>query len=180
MSFRLSEAQTRFLEYLTNMEPDSHREQLAILRRGLSFPPAEDVNMYRYVAQWVPEADRGSSKEKIYYLVAALYAFHPLKTGQGNFGSHMAQAAGSQQAGQVATERRFSVLLNVHFSDLADYLRQAVSFLKSKEIPVHWQALFEDLLNWDDPRRISQRKWANGFWVYKAPEEPENVLHNRN
>jgi CRISPR type I-E-associated protein CasB/Cse2 len=131
--------------------------------------------MYRYVARFVPEAQRGTDREKIYYLIAALYAFHPLSTAETlNFGNHMAAAA-KQMKDPVSTERRFSLLLSVESEDLADYLRQAMSFLKSKDVKVNWNQLFYDLSQWDLPGKPVQRRWANGFWGYQKPDDnPEN------
>ena len=165
-----------FITYLTGLVADNNREALAVLRRGLSYPPGEDVEMYRYVARFVPEAERGRDREKIYYLVAALFAFHPLPTTGGNFGNHMALAA-SRASDPASTERRFTVLLNANILDLADYLRQAVSFLKSREIPIpiNWEALFEDLKHWDSPGKPIQRHWANAFWAYQKPVDEKHL-----
>lgn len=163
-----------FIEYLTSLTPESNRGELAVLRRGLSYPPAEDVDMYRYIARFVPEAQRGTRRERIYYLVAALYAFHPLSTDENlNFGNHMAAAA-QQMKDPASTERRFTLLLNVDSDDLADYLRQAISFLKSKDVKVNWSRLFNDLNQWDLPGRPVQKRWANGFWGYQKPTDSKD------
>ncbi|MBI9051883.1 MAG: type I-E CRISPR-associated protein Cse2/CasB [Anaerolineaceae bacterium] len=164
--------ENRFINYLLELSQGQQRGELAVLRRGLSQPPANDVAMYPYVARFIPEKLRGSSTEKVYYLIAALFAYHPLNTLQGNFGAHMHAAA--NEANQESTERRFVVLLNAHVDDLPDYLRQAVSYLKSKEIAVNWEALFNDLKQWSHPNRYIQRRWANSFWGY-APVDSENI-----
>jgi CRISPR system Cascade subunit CasB len=168
-----------FIEYLTGLTTENDRGALAVLRRGLGYPPGQDVNMYRYVARFVPEEARGREREKVYYLIAALYAFHQLSTTDNlNFGDHMAKAA-SLEKDPTATERRFTVLLNANSTDLADYLRQAVSFLKSRKVKVeiNWNNLFEDLKRWDLPGRPTQRRWANAFWGYQKPAE-ENPSHS--
>jgi CRISPR system Cascade subunit CasB len=127
--------------------------------------------MYRYIARFVPDEIRGKEREKIYYLVAALYAFHPLNTAENlNFGNHMAKAA-SLMKDPVSTERRFTVLLNADIADIGDYLRQAVSFLRSKEVPINWNNIFEDLRLWNLPNKPVQRRWANSFWAYQKPIE---------
>lgn len=168
-----------FIEYLTNLTPENDRGTLAVLRRGLGYPPGQDVEMYRYVARFVPEDARGYDREKIYYLVAALYAFHQMNTTEDlNFGNHMAMAA-SLAGDPTSTERRFTVLLNADIADLSDYLRQAVSFLKSKNVKINWNTLFEDLRNWDSPDKRVQRRWANSFWAYQKPveEKPSEPTH---
>ncbi len=176
MAHSLKEHHIRFLKYLTNLSSESNREELAVLRRGLSSPPAEDVSMYRFIARFVPDEDRNTVRERVYYLLASLYALHPVSVSQGNFGNHMSYAA-SQLPDRTSTERRFTVLLNSNLEDLPDYLRQAVSFIKSSsknDIPINWFSLFEDLLQWNHPHRISQRNWANGFWGYQPGDHDKN------
>jgi len=164
---------SEFIKYLTGLTSENDKGALATLRRGLGYPPGEDVNMYRYIARFVPDSERGREREKIYYLVAALYAYHQISTPEGNgenFGNHMAIVA-SRNPDSSSTERRFTVLLNANISDIADYLRQAVSFLKSKEVPINWETLFNDLKHWDTPSKPVQRRWANSFWAYQKPTE---------
>ena len=167
-----SHKKSPFIEYLTALTPENDRGTLAALRRGLGVPPGEEVGMYRYVAPFVPDSERGREREKIYYLVASLYAYHRLSTDEGNFGAHMAKAA-SLSTDVTATERRFTALLGARLEDLADVLRQAVSFLRSKDVEINWQALFDDLRRWDYPNKPVQRRWANAFWAYRKPAGEE-------
>jgi CRISPR system Cascade subunit CasB len=176
MSKPLKQHQQAFLHYLLSLNHDSHRQTLAALRRGLTAPPGETPEMYRYLARFVPEEERGTGREQPYYLLAALYAFHPANTEQGNFGTHMAQAAAEADS-LPATERRFTLLLNADRRDLPDLLRQSVSYLKSKEAPVNWRQLFKDLLYWDHPNHMVERQWANGFWAFQ-PVDPETEQDN--
>jgi len=170
-------SENRFINYLIELSQGQHRGELAVLRRGLSQPPARDVAMYPYIARFIPDNLRGSFYEKVHYLVAALFANHPINTAQGNFGAHMQAAA--REASQEATERRFVVLLNAHADDLPDYLRQAVSYLRSKEIAINWEALLKDLLQWNHPDRYIQRHWANSFWGY-SPIDSEKQYQTAN
>lgn len=171
MTLRLKENQLRFLNFLFEQSEKKERGVLAALRRGLNAPPGEDLNMVRYIARFIPDFERGTSKEKIYYLVAALFAYHQIAINDGNFGNHMQKTVSENN--EEATERRFVILLNAHQDDLADYLRQAVSLLKSKEIGIHWQQLLNDLMYWDHPERFVQRNWANSFWGYFENNEKE-------
>ncbi len=77
-------------------------------------------------------------------------------------GTHMAKTR--TENGAEALERRFTALLAAHPDDLPDYLRQAVSFLKSREEPVNWNELLRDLQNWRHEDRFVQKKWAREFW----------------
>lgn len=166
-------SENRFIHYLLELSQGQQRGELAVLRRGLSQPPASDMAMYAYVARFIPEKLRGSYAEKVYYLIAALFAYHPLNTLQGNFGAHMHAAV--SEANQEATERRFVVLLNAHVDDLPDYLRQAVSYLKSKDVAINWETLFKDLQQWSHPDRFIQRRWANSFWDYIPVDNEKQI-----
>jgi CRISPR system Cascade subunit CasB len=155
-----------FITYLEGLRDD--RGALAALRRGLGQSPGTVAGMYRYVVPWLPD-DVPSWLEDAYYLVAALFAYHPDAGGAGNMGDHFARARGPQ-GDDTAIERRFTALLAAHPDDLGFYLRQAVSFLKSKEVPVNWHQLLSDVLGWGHPGRYVQRRWASAFWGRSAEE----------
>ena len=110
---------------------------------------------------------RSPMQESAYYLVASLFALHTKTSDSGNLGNHMRSCNPNPEKEpqkEDALDRRFTALLAAHPDDLAEYLRHAISFLKSKEIPVNWNQLFWDLQNWDDDDRRVQKKWANAFW----------------
>ncbi len=157
-----------FITYLEGLREHDDRGALAALRRGLGQPPGSAVEMYRYVVPWVP--DRASrQEERAYYLVAALFAYHPDPGGWGNLGAAFRRTL-DPQGDNTAIERRFTALLAAHSDDLPVYLRQAVGFLKSKEVPINWQQLLSDLKYWDHPEGHVQRNWARAFWG-RAPQE---------
>lgn len=153
-----------FITYLLSLK--ENRGALAALRRGLGRPPGTAPEMYPYVVPWLPEKC-SQQVEAAYYLVAALFAYHPENTSSGNLGDHL-RATITDGGNEQATERRFVALLQSHPDDLPDHLRHAVSYLKSKEQPVNWQQLFEDLLRWDHPQRYVQKRWAGSFWRQAA------------
>lgn len=150
----------RFITYLQGLRDD--RGALAALRQGLGRPAGTVASMYRYIVPWLPhEAPRW--REEAYYLIAALFAYYPEPGGQGNMGHHFARAR-DPQGDNTAIERRFTTLLAAHPDDLATYLRQAVSFLKSKEVPINWRQLMPDVMAWGHPDRYVQQQWARAFW----------------
>ncbi len=160
-----------FIRYLQKLKADNNRAALASLRRGLGQPPGTVADMYRYVEPFLGQDAR--YKESAYYLVAALFAFHPKSTNEGNMGTHLAKTR--TESGKEALERRFTVLLAAHSDDLPEYLRQAVSFLKSKdEEPVNWNELLRDLQNWGHEDRFVQKKWARSFWGGRQLADPNN------
>jgi CRISPR system Cascade subunit CasB len=156
----MDEREHPFINYLESKRDD--RGALAALRRGLGQPPGTVPDMYRYVVPWLP-AEAPPWREDAYYLIAALFAYHPKQGGRGNMGDHFA-AARDPGADHTAIERRFTALLAAHPDDLGDYLRQAVSFLKSEEVPVNWNRLLPDVMAWGHPDQYVQRRWARGFW----------------
>lgn len=149
-----------FVEYLESLRDD--RAALAALRRGLGQPSGTVASMYPYVVRWLGD-DTPPWQEAAYYLIAALFAYHPAEGGTGNMGHHFARAR-DPKGDNTAIERRFTALLAAHPDDLDFYLRQAVSFLKSKEVPVNWHQLLSDMLAWSHPARYVQKQWANAFW----------------
>jgi CRISPR system Cascade subunit CasB len=162
-----------FIACLQGLAEKRERGALASLRRGLGQPPGTAAEMFRYVEPFLPQK-RSRVQEAAYYLVAALFALHPESASMGNMGGHM-RACNPERKDDDALERRFTVLLAAHPDDLPDYLRQAVSFIKSKEVPVNWNQLFWDLQDWDDEDRRVQKRWANAFWSRTQPtEEPPN------
>lgn len=159
-----------FIEYLLSLSEGEKRGALASLRRGMGKTPGQTPEMFRYVMPWLPE-NAGREQERAYFLVASLLAYHPKNCHEGNMGDHLGQCR-EPQGNNDALERRFSALLAAHPEDLPFYLRQAVSFIKSKgEIPINWSQLLDDLMRWDHPDRYVQRQWARAFWSGRQAEQ---------
>ena len=158
-----------FVEHLIAINQREDRGALAALRRGLGQPPGTSYEMYPYVVPWLPN-DAPRWREDAYFLTAALFAFHPLAGGVGNVGTHFARARG-QDGDNTAIERRFSVLLATHPEELPDHLRQAISYLRAKDIPVNWHKLFTDIQQWGHHTGFVQREWARAFWGRAGQEE---------
>ena len=158
-----------FVKYLEGLR--DNRGALAALRRGLGKPTGAEPQMYRYVVPWLP-IDPPPWVEKAYYVVAALFASHPLPGGSGNLGNSFAQAR-AREGDTKAIERRFTALLAAHPDDLPLFLRQSVSYLRSKDIPIDWHQLIRDVSNWGHPdygARV-RRAWAGRYWGQRT-EEP--------
>ena len=166
-----------FVAYLEGLAQREDRGALAALRRGLGQPPGTVAATYPYVVPWLP-AEARPRQEEAYYLLAALYALHPAPGGAGNLGRSFRQVQNREprtegESGSSPVERRFTALLAAHGDDLADYLRQAVSYLKSKEVPIDWNQLFQDIQRWDHPARIVQKDWARAYWGRERRETEE-------
>ncbi len=161
-----------FIPYLESLR--DNRGALAALRRGLGQPPGSVASMYRYVVPLLPD-DAPFWQENAYYLVAALFAYHPDEGGAGNVGDHFARTR-DPQGDSTAIERRFTALLAAHSEDLDFYLRQAISFLKSKNVPINWRQLLSDVMAWGHQDRYVQKNWARAFWggPTKETQKKEN------
>ena len=157
-----------FITYLEGLRDD--RGALAALRRGLGQPPGDAWEMYPYVVRWL-SAEPSARREAAHYLVAALFAYHPDPGGSGNLGQAFRRTL-DPNGDDTATERRFTALLTAHPDDLPFYLRQAISFLQSKEVPVDWHQLFADVLAWGNPAGYVQKQWARAFWGRPTNEDP--------
>lgn len=156
-----------FLIPLTD-EKNTERAALADMRRGLSdFPDLPSV-MHQHMPRAI-QPIRNRWHKQTYYLSAALFASHQLNAEKGNLGSHFHELLDPNPNNQEANkpiERRFTYLLAAHPEDLHFHLRQAVAFLKSKEIAINWEQLMWDIRKWDDPdaRAKVQEYWATQFW----------------
>ena len=158
-----------FIAYLQSLVEKDDRGALASLRRGLGQKPGSTPEMYRYIVPLLPKNPK-LRQEESFYLIAALFASHPKSTPKGsndNLGNHLAKIRSKDNEG--ALERRFTALLSAHPDDLPDYLRQTISLLKSKEVPVNWSELLYNLQSWSHSEygdRV-RKNWATAFWGYR-------------
>lgn len=176
----------RFIGYLESLVRKQDRGALAHLRRGLGKPPGTVPEMHRYVIPFLP-ATPSPPLEEAYYLIAALFAFwHQGKDTVAanpppNLGASLAIMV--TEKNEDSLDRRLTALLKSHPEDLPHHLRQAISLLKSNDMPVAWQQLLKDILNWDHPEGFVQRAWARAFWGRRPipagpsiPESPEEEI----
>lgn len=162
-----------FVSFLCSLADAEDRAALAALRRGLGRPPGEAAGMHCYVVPWLPpEASRW--EEDRHYVVAALFAWHPLDAPgeHENLGTSFARLLRERRDGS-GVERRFVALLDAALEDLPHHLRQAVGLLRTEAVPVPWAQLLHDLRAWDWEGRPVQRAWARAFWA-AVPEQTVN------
>jgi CRISPR system Cascade subunit CasB len=163
----------QFLRPLAQKEGEYNpkkRAVLAELRRGLTDFPRLSPYLHPHLQPILPDDVKWWQKQT-YYLIAALFALHPKfperEDRYTNLGDHFAAAREDESDKNTALERRFSLLLTAHPEDLYYHLRQAISYLKSKDenILINWPQLIRDVDNWyyDDSRAKVQEKWAAQF-----------------
>jgi CRISPR system Cascade subunit CasB len=161
------------------------RATLAILRRAVGKPPGEAADAARFVWGFLPRDAppwQVDEEEEVFHLIAGLFALHPKPWPEAdtasrsrNLGASFARlrAAVEQRGGGESVERRLVALLNSHADDLPKHLRQAISLLRSEDIPVDWLQLLRDIRGWDRDDRRVQRRWAQAFWGAAVPTTSE-------
>jgi len=162
-----------FISFLEDLATRDDRGALAALRRGLQYDPGKCPDMYPYIIPWLKNV-KSKWEKNIYYLIAALFAYHPSKIkseeDMGAVFSKIAQKRGDSQS----LEQRFKLLLKSNPEDLPYHMRQAISLAKSENIPINWHELFFDLKRWPyDSAFPPYEKWANSFWKFKKKQENE-------
>jgi len=153
-----------FVEFLIKNKDDS--AIMSKLRRGLN-NPMQSPELFSVVIPRLPQFDEKERyKEQPYFMVAALFSFHPENSDDGTLGkSYRALKKGDDT--DEAVEKRFTNLLNAHGEDLYVHLRQVVSILKSKDIKINWKQLIKDISYWSHESKFIQKNWARDFWSYQ-------------
>ena len=141
------------------------RGALAALRRSLA--PDSVALAYPYVVPFLPR-EGGPWTERIYLLVAGLFALHPAQ-GAPSLGTAMRLVGIKSDSSSI--ERRFVALLDSHPDDLEVHLRHAIALVRSCEIALDWNDLLRTLLRWRFDS--SRRRWAHDFWAGATPNEGE-------
>lgn len=159
----------KFTKYLESLHNGDDRAALAALRRGLGRAPGGAGEMHRYIVPRVQGLKEW--QEDAYYIVAALFGLYPSKNWRAADGAKRETNLGASLAKlkeNAGAERRFVALLNSRREDLPEHLRGVISLLKSKEIPVDWAQLIDDINRWDREDRRVQRNWSRAFWNQPA------------
>ena len=166
----------RFIDYLESLVNNKDRGAIANLRRGLGKPPGTVPQMDRYVLKFFSEEDK-VERMWLYYLVASLFAFwyqgkdEVISDPPANLGYSLRvlvdreATADNRNEIEDRIEKRLVALLNCHRDDLPQHLRQIVSLLKARDVPVNWRQLLSDIKHWERDDRRVQKEWAKSFWV---------------
>jgi len=156
-----------FVAYLYALRNEGNRAALATLKRGLGRQIGDVPEIFRYV---VPRLPRNISpwEERVYYLVASLFAMHPLPGGKGDLGNTLRELDESlgrgREDGESSTERRLMTLMKSDTETLPEHLRQVVSLVSANDLPIDWSNLLWDLKRWNRGDKMVQKKWAESFW----------------
>lgn len=148
-----------FVNYLIGLKKRENRGALAALRRGSIRPDKQVTLMGAYIIRWLP-SNPPSWVEDRYYLLAGLFARHPVNVDKGNMGNHLAKLANNMPT----LDKRMIRLLGATWEEFPDHLGTAVTLLKANDIPVNWDQLMKDIGGWGHPAHYVQRQWANAYW----------------
>ncbi len=155
------------------------RGALAHLKRSLAFAPGAYPGAYPWVERFVG-ADRHADDpwRKALYLVAGLFALHPVQQKNTPFSAAFGQVARNRDSASI--EQRFLTLLSADPDELPSRLRQAVTLLAADGAGCDYAGLLEDLARWLDPfapearDRIRQR-WARDFYSIQSQPAGEHA-----
>lgn len=152
----------KFLQNLSALDAGGK----ARLKRDAGKPLAEAQSLglfYRLLPYGLSAA-----QEEIYFLHATLYALAD-GGGKGSFGASLRSSRNPDPKKNKGLDRRVEILLDSDATQLPFRLRQAVRFLKSKQVAVNWQQLLEDLLRWNYSNRTVQKQWARAYFGISQP-----------
>ena len=142
------------------------RASLARLRRTVGDGAPEFAGL-REIGDSLP-ADLLANELDSYLIVAGLFALNPPSNsnrGRGSFGAALRSLHERLRVGSSSLERRVAALLDSDPNELSHRLRQLTMQLSSQGIVPDYQRLLRDLLSWNHPSRIVQRKWATDYWA---------------
>lgn len=157
----------RALKEMEMRDDGPARAGLAALRVGLRSQNGVCLDVMPHVSPYLTE--RETDNDRWFFAVATLFALHPLdQPRRESLGGAFAQLRKDSDS----IEKRFQLLLACDEENLWEQLVQIVSLLKSKNVPVNWFRLLNDLTqnNWDNPERPLQLRWARDF--YKPAANP--------
>lgn len=172
------------------------RSTLAHLRRGIGRAPGEMPQLWGFFLEALPEewmGDREPSREEwAIYTSLTLFALHQqgkdpekewMSQKEAYLGKSVARLILSEEDEKRVT-RRFQTLATASsMKELSHYLRTMVQLLRSKNIPLDYPALAEDLFWYQHPdykARVCLR-WGQDFYrrgtLKGINEEKEGNAH---
>lgn len=168
------QAFTKHLGTLTKDESSG----LARLRRSLTLPPGEDPAVFPWVEPFVDPAWKSSDpRRRARYLVAGLFAIHPVYEPNRSLAEALNKLAAQQKDDGESIERRFIAVLGASPDTMADHLRQAMGLLRDTRIGYDPTRLIKDLAIWlarsPNIARLDRRRqrWARDFyWIPRRDE----------
>lgn len=161
----------RFIATLARLDAGGR----ARLKRNAGNSLNEARNVYDVFFAALPH-DVDQRNHGDYFLIATLFALGthradpPVANPPRNLGASLAwerRNRGIERAGSL--DRRFNALLDADREQLPFRLRQIVSLLASRGIPIDWARLLRDVRDWTHRDRYVQRTWAQDYYSSHRP-----------
>lgn len=162
----------RLVDQLERWEREQNRGPLARLRLGLSEGTRHEA--WPVLGGLFGELAVG---HPVFKTVGGCFALHPAASTPdvGNFGETMRNAIGKDKMREAKEPHaRFRRLLACSSRDeICEHIRHAIRLARSREAPVNYRKLFEDLWWWEHPRWGDRVKieWAKAYWQVPADAE---------
>ena len=168
----------------------SFRAILAHLRRGIGCAPGEMPQLWGFFLDGMPEewmGTRGPSQaEWAIYTALTLFALHQQgKDPETEWMSQPGAPLGKSVAGLIGSPeeesrvaRRFHTLAtSASMEELSHHMRGMVQLLRSKNIPLDYPALAEDLFWYQNAEYQAQvrLRWGQDFYRRTLPEQAEEM-----
>lgn len=119
---------------------------------------------------------------KVVQTVAGLYATHPEETHDRNYGAMCRKLLSdderqklNQAEGIGPVSRRFQHLLAAEGDEIFDRVVRLVLRAKAQDIPVNYEQLYKDLLDWEYHADWVRVRWAQSFWTPEVKLEEEET-----
>lgn len=147
----------------------------ARLKRNAGRTLAEARDIHRAFFQSLPYTV-SQRQEDDYFLVATLFPLVPHAAQAGSLGTSLRQVRrvrnGSNEGQINSLDRRFQALLDSDREQVSFRLRQAVRLIAAdrEHVPLNWEQLLLDLLNWEHPNHFVQLRWARDYFVGPSPQ----------
>lgn len=143
------------------------------------------VESKRYRA-WPYLANFGGIGEKhgnkVVQTVAGLYATHSEETHDGDYGAMCRKLLSdderqklNQAEGIGPVSRRFQHLLAADGDEIFDRVVRLMLRAKAQDIPVNYEQLYKDLLDWEYHADWVRVRWAQSFWMPEVESEVEET-----
>ena len=150
------------IHYLKDRYEKKDRATLATLRNGLREKDCRSMEMYQFLGKFLSDSTSQNYEDAVFIVSALFASYSQAKNVKGNLGDSLREYQRKTESESV--EKRFVSLLNAERDELSTYLRNIINLLKSQEIGVNWEKLFNDIQQWNTDNRFVQTRLARSFW----------------
>jgi len=164
-----------FIDYLASLR-ERDNGAMAKLRHSLAFAPGAYPQAYPYVERFMAESWHSQDSHRLsLYVVAALFARHPVVDETKSFAKAFAEVCNKRESKSL--ERRFIAILDADVDTIFDYLRHAISLIAIEGIGFDYATLRNDLVTWMNRLKnldILRQRWASDFYRVYVDEVSKN------